>query len=309
MLICHLCRPSRKKEKQERRAAALQASSSRRRSQALMLSMPAVRCAAVTAHRTTEVAKGGCQTGASKESLPASTSPAWQSKIIKAADRGDRAAADAARPDKQELDPVRGTKRLCKRKDSDLAPALAQIASMPASLADSTQQEPASPLPELRTGDAAPPARPRAESPLPDWLCNNAPDKTSDQPAKASVSPLWIMDSEDARTLKAHTPEPAGQGAKKQPNLAPGWSKYLADPPSSLVGDSGERRERGVPVPAHPKQNGSRADADFGAWRSRGGFAQPPKLHAARRELPTSQHTYQDTFRCGSPSSTGRALC
>jgi len=197
---------------------------------------------------------------------------------------------------------------LCKRKDPNLAPALAQIASMPAFLADSTQQEPALPLPELRTGDAAPPARPWVESPLPDWLCSNAPDKTSDQPAKASLSPLWIMDSEEARPLKAHALEPAGQGAKKQPNPAPWGSTYLAYLPSSLVGDSGEQRKQEVQAPANPKQNGSRADADFGAWRSRRGFVQPPNLHAARRELPTSQHTYQDTFRCGFPSSTGRAF-
>jgi len=54
MLICHPCRASRKREKQERTAAALKASSSRRRSQALMLSVPALRRAAVTADKTTE---------------------------------------------------------------------------------------------------------------------------------------------------------------------------------------------------------------------------------------------------------------
>ena len=268
-----------------------------------MLSVPAVRRVAGAADRSAQAAEAGQQAAAPDAPLPAdmaqpdSMSPAG--KFEKQEQRCSAAAAASALP---ELGPVEGTKRLCRHKDADAAAAHAAVVTMPASLADSTQQEPASPRPQspLRdrlAGDAAPSAMPRAESPLPDWLCNDVPVKAPGQSAKASVSPLWLMDSQEAPAMPA-----CKQTSSRQPNVVLGWSANLADPPTSLVGDSAEHegqkpRSAAAAAAGHV---GCKTDAAFGAWRSKSGFMQPPQPPSAallQNNCTISQHTYQDTFR------------
>lgn len=304
-----MCRIRRKQEKQERAAAALRASSSRRRSQALMLSVPAVRRVVGAADKPAQAAEAGQQAAAADAPLladmaqPDSTSPAGRPETA-----GQSGAVAAAAPALPVLGPVKGTKRLCRHRDADAAAPLAAVVSMPASLADSTQQDPPSqrhqsPLHDRLAGDAAPSAMPRAESPLPDWLCNDMPGKVPGHSAKASVSPLWLMDSQEAPAVPACRSDLVQQTSTRQPKAVLGWSANLADPPTSLVGGSAERAgQKPRPAAAAAAEHiGCRADAAFGAWRSRSGFMQPPQPPSAalqqNQQCPTSQDTYQDTFR------------
>ena len=266
-----------------------------------MLSVPAARRMAGAVDRLAQVVGVGHQAAASDEPLPADMAQPEPSVPAGRPRRSIQGGAPAATPvvsDRHELGPVKGTKRLCKRRDADAVAALLDAPSMPASLADSTQQEdapqrPESPLHDRLAGDAAPSAVPRAESPLPEWLCNDAQGKASGHSAKASVSPLWFVDSEEAPPMQARRPTIAQTG-KMQASPVPAQNLDLADPPSRLGGDSSEHEGR------HALATTGDGSAAFGAWRCRSGFMQPPQLPAAAAEqgrCTTSQHTYHDTFR------------
>ncbi len=204
---------------------------------------------------------------------------------------------------------MEGTKRLCRRMDADAAAAhgcCSEHAGLPGG------QHPAGGLPvralgrPCATGWLVTQRRrrvPRAESPLPDWLCNDAPGKAPGLSAEASVSPLWLVDSEEAPPMQA-CQSTSAQQTSKQAGLTRspvGGAADLADPPSSLVGDSGEHGgQNSAPATAGGGQAGCRGSAAFGAWRSKSGFMQPPQLPAAALEqnhYTTSQHTYHDAFR------------
>ena len=227
--------------------------------------------------------------------------------------RGEGVAAPA-QPEEGELGPVAGTKRLCKRRA--LGEAAVQMASMSVLLADSTQQEEpvqqraASPLPAWLGGGG--PVAPQAELPLPAWLgVDDAPLLASEQPAKTSVSPLWVIDSEEALPVKAHRRE-AGQ-----PGAGTGWLERfvsnfnLADPPS-LAGGASDQAPAGPvaagaattrPQAVAPSWNGyagSEADGVAGAWRSRWArvqSGQPSSAAGKNSNDSANKRTYHDTYR------------
>ena len=289
-------------------AAALRASSSRRRSQAFLRGVLPVRRAAVPA--------GGARGAVEEQPLvdpnakSCSTSPRAQPQENQ---RGEGVAAPA-QPEEGELGPVAGTKRLCKRRA--VGAAAVQMASMPVLLADSTQQEElvqqraASPLPAWLGGEG--PVAPQAESPLPAWLgVNDAPAPASEQPAKTSVSPLWVIDSEEALPVKAHGLEARQLGA------GTGWlgrfvsDCNLADLPS-LVGGASDQAPAGPvtagaaatrPQAVAPSRNGhagGKADGVAGGWRSRWArvqSGQPSSAAAKNSNDSTNKRTYHDTYR------------
>lgn len=304
-------------------AAALRASSSRRRSQAFALSIPAVRRAAIAPGRGTRIAEavGNAMTrkdhpaAAAEAKAQHRISPKEKAKDAKAQDGKGMNPAGPSWAGEGELGPVRGTKRLCKRRDSEAAAALARVAEVPASLADSTQQEePAqapggSPLPGQLGSDG--PAAAREESPVPDWLCNDAPGQAPEQPAKVSVSPLWLMDSEEALPGKEHRPDAQQGDISSKPIRKPAGKGDLADPPSLAGGAPDDASKGQVSAGAGHAQSAIRSEgahgakegrAVAGAWRSRGGAAQPRQVPAAaaaakHKKRPSSQHTYRDTYR------------
>ena len=316
----YLSRASRRREKQEREAAALRASSSRRKSQAFALGAPAawrtagapVRAASTAAagHRK---AAGGLSPHAQAVQRLTSSPGAQLRHALDAKQRGD-STAHPAQPCREKLDPVHGTKRLCKRRDSEAAAALARIAEMPASLADSTQ----GPSPHRQSEPALPawlgsdkPAAQRPESPLPAWLGDGgAPANAPREPVQMSVSPMWLMDSEEAlpRERSRAGQQPASLGATIGGVTV---DVNLADPPSlaedmapSAAGGGASAGAGQAPQPAWLTLNTGKVDgvseAAVSDWRLRHRDVQlrkPESAAALHREGYPSQQTYHDTYR------------
>ena len=318
----HLSRASKRREKQEREAAALRASSSRRKSQAFALGAPAawrtaggsVRAASTAAvgHRS---AAGGLSPAAQAVKQLTSSPGAQLRRALDAKQRGG-SAAHPAQPCREDLDPVHGTKRLCKRRNSEAAAALARIAEMPASLADSTQ----GPSPHRQSESALPawlggnkPAAQRPESPLPAWLGDGgAPANATREPVQMSVSPMWLMESEEAlprERSRAGAQQPASVGAAIEGVTVDG---NLADPPSLAEDMAPSAAGGGASVGAGKAQPRAWLSFDLGGvdgasdaaasdWRLRHRDLQlckPEPAAALHREGYPSQQAYHDTYRC-----------
>ena len=321
MEFLNLSRPSRRREKKEREAAALRASSSRRKSQAFALGAPAAWRSAGGPVRAASTAAAGHRKAAGGLSPPAqavqrlTSSPGAQARRALDAKQKGNSAAHPAQPVREALDPVHGTKRLCKRRDSEAAAALARIVEMPASLADSTQgpsphrqSEPA--LPAWLGGDR--PAAQRPESPLPAWLGDGgAPANAMREPVQMSVSPMWLMDSEEAlprERSRAGAQQPASAGAAIEGITV---NANLADPPSlaedTAPSAAGGRASAGAgQAQQHAwlsldtgRVDGA-SDAAVSDWRLRHRDVQlrkPESAAAVCREGYPSQQTYHDTYR------------
>ena len=314
----YLSRASKRREKQEREAAALRASSSRRKSQAFALGAPAAWRTAGGPVRAASTAAVGHRSAAGGLSPPAqavqrhTSSPSTLARhALDAKQRGD----SAAQPCREDLDPVHGTKRLCKRRDSEAAAALARVAEMPPSLADSTQ----GPSPHRQSESALPawlgsgkPGAERPESPLPAWLGGGrAPANAMREPVQMSVSPMWLMDSEEAlprERSRAGAQQPASVGAAIERVAV---NVNLADPPSLAEDIAPSSAGGGASAGAGQAQqhawlslNTGRADGASDAavsdWRLRHRDVQLRKRESAaapHREGYPSQQTYHDTYR------------
>ena len=185
---------------------------------------------------------------------------------------------------------------------------------MPASLADSTQgHSPHQPseltLPAWLSDDK--PAALRSDSLLPAWLgVGGAPANAPREPLQMSVSPMWLMDSEEALPRKrsgAGPQQPASPGGDIEGVIVDG---NLADPPS-LAEDvapsaAGIRALAAGQAQQHawPSLDAGQADGASGAavsaWRLRHRDVQlhkPEFAAALHREGCPSQQTYHDTYR------------
>ena len=317
----HLSRASRRREKQEREAAALRASSSRRKSQAFALGAPAAWRSAGGAAKAASAAAAGHRKAAGGDSPAAqvvkqlTSSPGAQLRHALGAKQKGGSIVDPAQPCREDLDPVHGTKRLCKRRDSEAAAAMACIAEMPASLADSTQ----GPSPRHQSDSALPAwlgsdklAAQRPESPLPAWLGDGgAPANAPREPVQMSVSPIWLLESEEAlpkERSKAGAQQPAsvsgnGKGVIVDGNLVDPPSLAEAVAPSAARGaasaGAGQAQERAW-LSSHTGQADGASGAAVPDWqlRHRNVPLRKPEFAAALcKEGCPSQQTYHDTYR------------